>query len=316
MFLRVSKQRLQNGAVLEHFQLAESVWDRQKKRSRTHILYNFGRVDDPAVVERLRKLAHNILRRCSPEEIVAEMPDWHLVDAWPYGHVFALEALWKRLGLDEVVDRSGRRRKISFAVERALFAMVANRAIAPSSKLYCWEQWLREDVRIEGTAKLELQHLYRAMDFLEANKEAIEEALYFQLGDLFHLDVDLIFYDTTSLHFEVDEEDHGVGEEDAVWGSRRAGRKKYKAPRKRGYAKNGRDDVPQIVIGLAGAPLDLPRQHRGRDDGPEGQGGLARLEAGTMRVRRRRGHGERRQPADPRPGGRQVHRVHAAQAGQ
>jgi hypothetical protein len=261
MFLRVSKQRLQNGAVLEHFQLAESVWDRQKKRSRTHILYNFGRVDDPAVVERLRKLAHNILRRCSPEEIVAEMPDWHLVDAWPYGHVFALEALWKRLGLDEVVDRSGRRRKISFAVERALFAMVANRAIAPSSKLYCWEQWLREDVRIEGTAKLELQHLYRAMDFLEANKEAIEEALYFQLGDLFHLDVDLIFYDTTSLHFEVDEEDHGVGEEDAVWGSRRAGRKKYKAPRKRGYAKNGRDDVPQIVIGLAVSRDGLPVRH-------------------------------------------------------
>jgi hypothetical protein len=104
MFLRVSKQRLGNGSLLEHFQLAESVWDRQKKRSRTHVLYNFGRVDDPAVVERLRKLAHSILRRCSPEEIVAEMPDWRLVDAWPYGGVFALEALWRRLD-QEVVRR-------------------------------------------------------------------------------------------------------------------------------------------------------------------------------------------------------------------
>ena len=32
---------------------------------------------------------------------------------------------------------------------------------ATSSKLYCYEQWLREDVRIEGSARLELQHLGR-----------------------------------------------------------------------------------------------------------------------------------------------------------
>jgi hypothetical protein len=261
MFLRVTQQRLRNGSVLEHFQLAESVWDRQKKRSRTHVLYNFGRVDDPAVVERLRKLAHSILRRCSPEEIVAEMPDWRVVDAWPYGGVFALEALWRRLGLEEDIGRSARGLKIRFPVERALFAMVANRALAPSSKLYCYEQWLREDVRIEGTAKLELPHLYRALDFLEAHKEAIEESLYFRLADLFHLDVDLIFYDTTSLHFEVDDEDHGVGEPDVVWGSRDAGHKKYRAPRKRGYAKNGRDDVPQIVVGLAVSRDGLPVRH-------------------------------------------------------
>lgn len=74
MFLRVTKQRLRSGAVLEHFQLAESVWDRQKKRSRTQVLYSFGRVDDPAVVERLRKLAHSLLRRCSPEESSPRAP--------------------------------------------------------------------------------------------------------------------------------------------------------------------------------------------------------------------------------------------------
>jgi hypothetical protein len=261
MFLRVSKQRLRSGAVIEHFQLAESVWDRQKKRSRTHVLYSFGRVDDPAVVERLRKLAHSILRRCSPEEIVADMPDWRLVNAWPYGTVFALEALWRRLGLDEVVGRLSGPLKLRFPVERALFAMVANRAIAPSSKLYCYEQWLREDVRIHGTEKLELRHLYRALDFLEAQKEAIEEALYFRLADLFRLDVDVIFYDTTSLHFEVDAEDRGVGDEDVVYDSRAAGSKKYRAPRKRGYSKNGRHDAPQIVVGLAVSRDGLPVRH-------------------------------------------------------
>lgn len=261
MFLRTSRQRLKSGKVIEHFQLAESVWERDSKTSRTRIIYNFGRVDDPKVVERLRKLARNILRRCSPDELAAEMPGWTLVDAWPYGPLHVVEELWARVGLDNIIKRMARGRSYGFDVERALFAMVANRALAPCSKLYCFEQWLREDIRIAGTEKLELQHLYRAMDFLEANKEAIEEALYFNLADLLNLDVDLIFYDTTSLHFEVDEEDVGMGKDDVVVGSSLAGSKRYKAPRKRGHSKNGRTDAPQIVVGLAVTRDGLPVRH-------------------------------------------------------
>jgi hypothetical protein len=144
-------------------------------------------------------LARSILRRCAPEEIVAQDARWQLVDAWPYGEVYVLQALWERLGIAEIIAEQAGKRRLGFAVERALFAMVANRACAPVSKLYCWEQWLREDVRIAGTECLELQHLYRAMDFLEANKEAIERAIFFRVADLLSLDVDLIFYDTTSL---------------------------------------------------------------------------------------------------------------------
>lgn len=116
--------------------------------------------------------------------------------------------------------------------------MVANRACAPSAKLYCYEQWRREDVRIEGAETLALHHLYRAMDGLEAHKEAIEKAIYFRLADLLHWDVELIFYDTTSLHFEIDEIDRGQGESDEVEGSAAAGAKTYQAPRKRGLWKD------------------------------------------------------------------------------
>ena len=162
-----------------------------------------------------------------------------------------LEQLWRRLGIGEVIAEICGARKFDFDVERALFAIVANRACAPCSKLYCYEQWLREEVHFEGTAKLELQHLYRAMDFLEANKEAIEKAIYFRMADLLNLDVEIVFYDTTSLHFELDGEDRGVGERDEVHGSVAAGGKVYRALRKRGHAKNGRFDAPQIVVGLA-----------------------------------------------------------------
>lgn len=261
MYLRETRQKRADGSYLTHLQLAESLWDPVKRHTRIRILYNCGRADDPAVAERLRRLARGILRRCSPEEIIAEEPTWRLCNAWPYGDLYVLEQLWQRLGIAVVLQEVLGKRKLGFAVERALFAMVANRACGPCSKLYCYEQWLREEVRIEGTEDLKLHHLYRAMDLLEAHKEAVEEAIYFRLADLLNLDVELIFYDTTSLHFEIDEEDAGRGEADEVRGSRAAGAKSYPALRKRGKSKNGRDDTPQCVVGLAVTRDGFPVRH-------------------------------------------------------
>ena len=261
MYLRETHQKRADGSVVTHLQLAESVWNPHKRRSEVRIVYNCGRAEDPQTAERLRKLARSILKRCAPEEIVEQAPQWRLLNTWPFGALYVLEAVWKRLGIPDVLAEQLASRKVDFALERALFAMVANRACAPSSKLYCYEQWLREDVRIAGTETLDLHHLYRAMDRLEAHKEGIEQALYFRLADLLHLDVELIFYDTTSLHFEIDEMDQGYGEDDLVEGSLAAGSKTYKAPRKRGMAKNGRSDAPQIVIGLAVTRDGLPVRH-------------------------------------------------------
>ena len=261
MYLRETRQKRADGSTVTHLQLAESVWNPQKKRSEVRILYNCGRAEDPKTAERLKQLAQSILKKCDPEEIVRHSDQWRLIDAWPYGALYVLEALWKRLGIADIIAEQLRGRKVDFAVERALFAMVANRACAPCSKLYCYEQWLRQDVRIEGTETLGLHHLYRAMDMLEAHKVEIEQALYFRLADLLHLDVELIFYDTTSLHFEIDEVDEGKSQEDLVEGSIAAGSKVYKAPRKRGLSKNGRSDAPQIVIGLAVTRDGLPVRH-------------------------------------------------------
>jgi hypothetical protein len=260
MYLRESRQKLVNG-TLTHLQLVESVWNPAKRRSEIRILFNCGRASDPAVTERLRRLAHSILRRCSPEEIIAADSTWQLINAWPYGDAYVLQWLWEQLGIDQIIKEQAAKRQFGFDMERALFAMVANRALAASSKLYCYEQWLQEDVRLSGCESLKLQHLYRAMDFLEANKDAIEQAIFFRVSDLLNLDVDVIFYDTTSLHFEIDEADHGVGKDDEVRGSKAAGGKRYPALRKRGHPKNGRSDVPQIVVGLAVTREGFPVRH-------------------------------------------------------
>jgi hypothetical protein len=261
MYLRETRQKRADGSVVTHLQLAESVWNPRTKRSEVCIVHNCGRAEDPQTTERLRKLARSILKRCAPEELVEQAPQWRLLNAWPYGALYVLDALWKRLGIADILTEQLRGRKLDFSVERALFAMVANRACAPCSKLYCYEQWLREDVRIDGTGALALHHLYRAMDILEAHKDGIEQALYFRLADLLNLDVELLFYDTTSLHFEIDEIDQGYGDKDLVEGSMAAGSRVYKAPRKRGLSKNGRSDAPQIVIGLAVTRDGLPVRH-------------------------------------------------------
>jgi len=262
MYLRESKQRRADGSTVSYLQLAENEWVPERRRSETRVVYNCGRADDAAVTERLRKLAASILRRCSPEEIVgASGGDLRLVCSWPYGEVYVLDALWRRLGIDKVIAAQAQSRRLGFDVERALFAMVANRACAPCSKLYCWEQWLKEEVRIPGTEGLSLQHLYRAMDFLEANKEPIEREIFHRVADLLNLDVEVLFYDTTSLHFEIDQPDRGAGEDDIVHGSLAAGRKPYKAPRKHGLSKNGRSDAPQIVVGLAVTREGFPVRH-------------------------------------------------------
>ena len=252
MYLRTIRRRNADGSVVQYFQLAENVWDPNKRCAVAKVAYSFGRGDE-VDREAMQRLARSILRVFGSEEALAAEPDVRVLQSWPYGGAYVIDALWSELEIPKAIAEHAQRHRTRQPFERALFAMVANKALQPYSKLYCHEQWLSEEVFFPGRDTLELQHLYRAMDFLEAHKEEIERAIYFRMGDLLNVDVDLIFYDTTSLHFEIDEEDEGVG-----YGNALAGRRPYQALRKRGHSKNGRGDAPQVVVGLAVTRDGLP----------------------------------------------------------
>ena len=254
MYLRVTKRRNADGTEVRYYQLAENHRDPERGCAVAKVLYNFGRADQ-LNADHLRRLAASILR-VVPDETVSSAAaiaagdgDLRIRDSWPYGGVYVLEQLWKELDIAAVLKGCAKDAGTEQPFERALFAMVANRALAPYSKLYCWEQWLREEVYLPSGRALGLQHLYRAMDFLEAHKAEVEKAIYFKAADLMSADVDLIFYDTTSLHFEINDEDEALQIKD---------RRTYLPLRKRGYSKNGRDDAPQIVVGLAVTRDGLP----------------------------------------------------------
>ena len=250
MYLRTTKRRNADGSEVRYFQLAENVWDRKRGCAIAKVIYNFGRADG-VDGDKLRRLARSILRVLSDGATVvaADLGDIRLRDSWPYGGVYVLEQLWKELGIGEVLLGQARSKRTAAPFERALFTMVANRCLSPYSKLYCWEQWVREEVFLPSAQDLDLHQLYCAMDFLEVHKAEVEKSVYFAMADLLNADVDLIFYDTTSLHFEVDEEDDA-----AV----RKFDRDYGPLRKRGHSKNGRGDAPQIVIGLAVTRDGLP----------------------------------------------------------
>ena len=62
----------------------------------------------------LRRLARSILRRCAPDEIVTDNPRWTIENAWPFGDLYVLEQVWKRLGIPEAIAKQKGSRKLSF----------------------------------------------------------------------------------------------------------------------------------------------------------------------------------------------------------
>jgi len=251
MYLRTTQRRNADGTTVRYYQLAENTWDAAKGCAVARVVYNFGRADrlDRTTLQRLAQSILRVVREQAGQVVAEDGAPIQLLDAWPYGGIWVLEQLWKELGLDSILKRQAGVKRSTLRLLDAIFVMVANRTLEPVSKLYCWEQWLREEVLLPRGNDLELHHLYLGMDLLENHKEEIEKSVYFAMADLMNADVDLIFYDTTSLHFEVDEED------ETELGKRE---RTYPAQRKRGHSKNGRDDAPQIVIGLAVTRDGLP----------------------------------------------------------
>jgi hypothetical protein len=94
MYLRTTARRNQDGTVVRYSQLAENVWDPQKRCAVAKVIYSFGRVQD-AEVEKLRRLAHSILRVFPDEASLRAEDDIHIRESRPYGGVYVLEALWR-----------------------------------------------------------------------------------------------------------------------------------------------------------------------------------------------------------------------------
>jgi Transposase DDE domain len=261
MFLREVRRRNKNGTQVSYLQLVHNEWDAAAQASRTKILYSFGRIDqvDLAAIGRLIASLSRLLDPAAALRVTATS-ELTFLESRPLGGAHVLDGMWQRLGIDKVIGklRTGRRRDPR--VERVLFALVANRALDASSKLAA-AGWVSGDVHIDGLPEVSDDACYRAMDWLLEIKDALEQEVFWQVATLLDLEVDLLFFDTTSTYFELDEPDAPVARDErgAVLpeatdgdGATKAGFRTY------GKSKDHRDDLPQIIIGMAVTRSGIP----------------------------------------------------------
>lgn len=178
MYVRTISRKNKNGTVTTYVQLAHNIRDPESGFARAQVLYTFGRAD----IEALRRLVWRICRFISPEDALAAQASLNggtllkFVRSAPLGGVYLLRKLRKRLGLENVLRKALEERDFIFAVEWVIFAMVANRDLAPNSKCGV-EEWVSKNVALGNPESISLQHLFRAMDFLLDNEERIRREL-------------------------------------------------------------------------------------------------------------------------------------------
>jgi hypothetical protein len=242
MYLRTIQRHNKDGSTVRYVQLAHN--HRKGKNTQAEVVLQLGR-EDRLDMEGLRRLVGSIGRYLDGAGVLppaGPVAALQVQSSRELGSVWLLDGLWRRLGIADALRGVLGRRRFTTAVERVLFALVANRAVDPMSKLSAAE-WASHDAAIPGLAGMDDDQAYRAMDLLvEADTEArVQEAVFFAAATLLNLEVDLLFFDTTSTFFQRD------GEDDGADGFRRLG-----------HSKDHRPDLPQVVIGLAVTREGIP----------------------------------------------------------
>src|SRR5271157_6099644 len=199
MYLRSTPRRNKDGSEVRYLQLAHNVRDPAAKRSKVQVVYNFGR-EEPATRQALQRLAASVARHLEPgtaRAVAAEGLEF--AESRPLGGTWALDALWERLGIGPAMRDLLKGRRLDPSAERVLFALTANRALAPSSKLAA-ARWAGEDVLVRGLDATSDDACYRAMDWLLEIRGALEKEVFDRVSDLLGLEVDLLFFERHDQH--------------------------------------------------------------------------------------------------------------------
>ena len=205
MYLRTTQRRNRDGSVVRYVQLAHN--RRVDGVTQALVLLNLGR-EDRLDRDRLRRLVASINRYLGVPDgegsaDAAELAGdgLRVAASRPVGAVHLLDGLWRALEVDSALRKVLGPRRFATDVERVLFALMANRAIDPMSKLSAAE-WAVGDVAIDGLVGMDEDQAYRAMDLLvEADAQAeVQEAVFFAVADLLNLEVDLLFFDSPANH--------------------------------------------------------------------------------------------------------------------
>jgi hypothetical protein len=252
VYLRETKRRNRDGSTVSYLQLAHSERHPVTGVPSAKVIHNFGRAD---AIDRdaLARLVASISRFLDPEQAIAaaHAGEIEVLDSRRVGGAWVLDQLWERLGIGAALHRIAAQRRLDAEVtERVLFALVAQRALEPGSKLAA-TGWVGERVAIAGCAGFSDDAAYRAMDFLLDALGEIASEVFASVAHLLNLDVDIVFVDSTSTYFEVDVPDELAELQTQPEPDDGTAKPVESGSRRFGKSKDHRDDLPQVVIAMA-----------------------------------------------------------------
>ncbi len=235
--------RTQTNGSRTYLLIVDNEWVDGKVKQR--VLHRLGRLDELLASGQLDALVQSLGRFSEKLAVLGAHArgESMATRSARIGPGLIFERLWQACSIDKVLTALLKGRRFEFSVERAIFLTVLHRLLAPGSDRAA-EKW-KDGYAIEGVADLELQHLYRAMAWVgeilpqaeqdgatpfapRTNKDLIEEALFRRHRNLFS-DLDIVFFDTTSIYFE------GQGGETIG---------------QHGHSKDHRPDLKQMVVGM------------------------------------------------------------------
>jgi hypothetical protein len=255
VFLRETRRANRDGSVVSYLQLAHNQRHPVSGNPVAKVIHNFGRAEQ---VDRagLARLVSSISRFLTPEQAVtaagaAEFGgEVEVLDSRRLGAAWTLDRIWERLGVGAAIRRVATGRRLDGEqVERVVFALVAQRACEPGSKLAA-TGWVAQRVAIAGCPGFTDDAAYAAMDFLLDALGEIAAEVFGSVAHLLNLDLDIVFVDTTSTYWETETADELAELADEP-GDDETSNPVEAGTRAFGHSKDHRKDLPQVVIAMA-----------------------------------------------------------------
>jgi len=199
-------------------------------QSRREVLYRLGKLSDYAA-SALQDIGRALYALgggdVSDFHVEAAQKGMKELGRYNYGFPLVLLSLMRHYKLDVLVRRFEKKHRLSYSLWDVLSLLLCDRWYEPLSKR---GSYLTQSDYI-GLEKVSLRHLYRGLDILSSYEDAIQLHLYKHNKRLFRYQLDVVFFDVTTIYFDSQVEEEG-------------------ALRQKGFSKDGKIGKTQVVFAL------------------------------------------------------------------
>ncbi|WP_425057930.1 hypothetical protein SCACP_25010 [Sporomusa carbonis] len=234
MFAQIVSTKKSDGKTYRYLHIVESYREgKSVKKRRIASLGNIDAYSDKEIEQLIYKLESLLQNR-----VTGSIEDLEPGNCLQFGVPYVVQFLWDQLGLTGAISNALKDRGVTFDVAGYVQAMVINRLVDPSSKFQLFKTI--EDMYLpDAPHEWQLQHFYRALDYLMDIKPELERHLYSQLTHLLNFRLSLVLYDMTSTHL--------TGHHCPI--------AEY------GYSRTHRPDLKQVELGLLVTPDGIAITH-------------------------------------------------------